>query len=79
MEGREKLKRAFKNIINDLIIDFNAELKDRKDDNDPFDHKRELKSPRAIKKLETNIISFYQKGINRGKSNSFSGEWNSSD
>ena len=72
--GFDGLRKAAMGVLGDLIIDFNAELDDRLAAGDPFDHKRELKSPSAVKKLTGEILSNYQKGVNRGKSVSFSGE-----
>lgn len=72
--GVSGLKDAAQAVLSDLVIDLNAELDDRQDKKDPFDHKRELKSPNAVKKLTLEILANYQKGVKRGKSVTFSGE-----
>jgi hypothetical protein len=66
--------KVVKNVLGDLIIDLNAELEERDEKKEYFDFKRELKSPVAIRKLGTEVVAMYQKGVRRSKSASFSGE-----
>jgi hypothetical protein len=63
-------------ILEDLVIDLNAELQERVEAQKPFDHKRELKSPVAVRKLASDVTTMYQKGVNRGKSAAFSDQLN---
>ena len=69
-----KLFNVFRNVLADLVIDLNGELEERAQKGDLFDYKRELKSPVAVRRLATEIMGMYQKGVRRGKSSSFSGE-----
>ncbi|WP_417503171.1 AIPR family protein [Marinobacter sp.] len=71
-----KLKTLILPIIEDLITDLNAEIDERNETTNPFDHKRELKSPTAIKNLAKNIIPTYLKAIRRDRATSFSAELN---
>lgn len=72
---RTKMKAAVTAVVRDLIVDFNAEIRDRISEGNAFDYKRELKSPKAIRDLAHNIIPIYQKAISRGRASSFGGEW----
>ncbi len=72
--GIDGLKKIALAVVSDLIIDFDAELEERQQRNEPFDHKRELKSPTAVRKLTAEVLASYQKGVRRGKSVSFSSE-----
>jgi hypothetical protein len=72
---RTKLKTVLKRILSDLIIDFNAEIRDREAAGNPLDYKRELKSASAGRSLAKSIIPVYQKAVSRGRASSFGGEW----
>lgn len=72
---RAKLRKALGVIISDLIIDFNAEIRDRSAAGNPFDYKRELKSASAGRELARTIIPVYQKAVSRGRATSFGTEW----
>ena len=41
--GREKLRAAIMPVLGDLVIDFNAELRERAEAGNPFDYKRQFK------------------------------------
>ena len=58
-------------IVDDLVVDFNAELDDREQQGNSLDHKRELKSATAVRALRTQIIPSYQKAIKRKRATSF--------
>lgn len=73
--GRARLSGCLRNVVEDVIIDVNAVVKERADANNPIDHKRELKSPNAVRELQRNIIPVYQKAIARGRVNSFGTDW----
>ena len=62
-------------LLNDLIIDLNAELEQREASNNPIDYKRELKSPTAVRALERMVIPPYQMAVSRGRASSFNDEW----
>lgn len=74
-DGRGMLQLCSTRIIKDIIIDLNAELRERAEAGNPFDYKRELKSPNAVRELARNIIPQYQKAVSRGRACSFGQEW----
>lgn len=74
-DDEAKLARCIQTIMDDLIIDLNAELKEREELDEAFDYKREFKSPNPVRQLATNIISPYQKAVARSRATSFSEEW----
>lgn len=61
--------------LSDLIIDLNAEIEERETQGTPFDYKRELKSPSAVRGLASDILPMYEKTLKRGRVSSFSEEW----
>lgn len=74
--GVDGVSEMIKPMVDDLIVDFNAEVNDRKELPDAgFDYKRELKSPTAARKLKSGIIPNYIKAIRRGRATSFSDEY----
>jgi hypothetical protein len=77
-DGRERLRICAERIIKDIIIDLNAEVREREDAGQPFDYKRELKSPNPIRDISRSIIPQYQKAISRGRACSFRAEWQNS-
>ena len=68
-----KLKRVISGVIDDIIIDLNGEVNDLGED---FDYKSKLRDESWVKELSRNIVSNYQKLVNRKRINSFSEEWN---
>ncbi len=72
--GLDGLSLLTSKIVDDLIIDLNAELLERSENDERIDYKRELKSPSAVRKIRAEIISSYTKVIRRGRSKSFSQE-----
>lgn len=72
--GPENLSIAMKNIVADLIVDLNAEVAEREEAKNPFDHKRELKSPTAVRALAKQLIPSYEKAIRRSRATSFTAE-----
>jgi hypothetical protein len=72
--GSDKLLIAMKNIVADLIVDLNAEVADREELKNPFDHKRELKSPTAVRAMAKQLIPSYEKAIRRNRATSFTVE-----
>ena len=60
--GAKKLQEIMENIISDLIVDLNAEIDDRTAANNAFDHKRELKSPTAVRALAEGDLAKLRKG-----------------
>ena len=76
--GETRLKLCMRNILNDLVIDLNAEIKQRQDSQNPLDYKREFKSPTAVKSLERSVIPPYQMAVSRKRAASFAEEWEKS-
>lgn len=74
-DGKKRITDCVDRVLDDLIIDLNAELRDRVDQQNPIDYKRELKSPRPVKALEKAVIPQYQKAVARGRATAFGHEW----
>ena len=79
MNGMKRIETCCRRVIDDLVIDLNAEVRERKDSDKPIDYKRELKSRNAVRSLSRSIIVQYQKSISRSRVNSFEQEWKQSD
>ncbi len=77
--GTDRIRACFDRVLDDLVIDLNAEIEERTTEANPYDYKRELKSPQSIRKLRQNIISVYQKAVARKRATSFGHEWVASD
>ena len=73
--GDDRIRRCAERVLADLVIDLNAELKEREESGDPFDYKRELKGQNSVRRLEKDVISQYQKVVSRGRVASFGQEW----
>jgi hypothetical protein len=69
------LKNVLSIVIEDIIIDLNAELNDLGED---FDYKSNLRSEVWVKELNRNISTNYQKQVNRNRIPSFKEEWEKS-
>jgi hypothetical protein len=67
--------KAVGQISDDLIVDLNAELAEREEAGNPFDHKRELKSANAVRALRGEVLPSYQKAVSRKRASSFTEEW----
>lgn len=74
-EGRARLRGAIAPVMKDLVIDLNAEVRERAEAGKPFDFKRELKSPNSVRDLGRGVIANYQKSVARGRADSFGQEW----
>lgn len=72
--GLDNLKEVALRVSNDLVVDLNAELKEREGGKNPFDYKRELKSQAAVRGLAKDVIPGYAKAIKRNRATSFSAE-----
>ena len=73
--GREKLRGSIEPVLSDLVIDFNAELREREEAGTPFDYKREFKSAKSVRELSRVIIPQYQKAVQRDRATAFGAEW----
>lgn len=72
--GRARLRACAERIVKDIMIDLNAEVRERGEAGQPFDYKRELKSPNPVRELSRTIIPQYQKAVSRGRACAFGGE-----
>ena len=77
--GRTRLQTCVARIIKDIIIDLNAEVRERAEAGKPFDYKRELKSPNPVREMARSIIPQYQKAVSRRRACSFGQEWHNSE
>ena len=73
--GAGKLRSSFCRVLEDLVIDFNAEVEERVRSDNSFDYKRELKSPQSVRSLQRGILTSYQKAVARGRATGFGEEW----
>jgi len=73
--GLERLRVAIGRLLSDLLVDLNAEVKEREESGNAFDYKRELKSPSAVRSLALNLLSSYAKLVKRGRTSSFGRDW----
>lgn len=71
-ENREKLNQVIDIIMNDIIIDFNAEVKSLDED---FDYKSKLREESWVKDKAKEIVASYQKQVARNRIDSFGQEW----
>lgn len=77
-DGITRIAGCVRSVTEDLIIDLDGELDERDARNEPFDYKREFKSPTSVRQLAGDVISPYQKALKRGRATSFSDEWSKS-
>lgn len=71
-EGLEALRTCIGKVVDDIVIDINAEAKEV---GDAFDYKNLLKSPAQAKALAEKVIGTYVKLVARGRIDAFSSEW----
>lgn len=74
-QGFDAVVAVIEKVADDLIVDLNAELSEREENGNPFDHKRELKSVTAVRALRSEVLPSYQKALSRNRASSFSEEW----
>jgi len=73
--GLSRIRTCAARVLEDIIIDLNAELRERDEQGNHFDYKRGLKSPNMVRGLERAITPQYQKAVSRGRATSFGQEW----
>jgi len=71
-EKRKIIKEALLVIIDDIVIDLNAEVSDLADD---FDYKSSLRNDDWVKKLNRNIVTNYLKQVKRKRISTFKEEY----
>jgi hypothetical protein len=72
-DNRDHFRSCIKSIMDDVIIDINAELDELGED---FDYRGKLRDSAWVKELTRKVVSDYLKLVNRGRINSFEAEWN---
>lgn len=77
--GRARLAYSVKEILQDLIVDLNAEVEEREESGDAFDFKRDLKNETAVKSLVRAILTSYEKAVRRNRAPSFKEVWEKSE
>lgn len=70
---REYLMQCIGKIVNDMVIDINAEASQYGDD---FDYRGKLRDEGWVKHLSQEVVSSYMKLVQRGRIESFEAEWN---
>jgi hypothetical protein len=69
--GEDRLGKALTAVLEDLVVDVNAEIKERDEAKKPVDFKREFKSPNAVRDFAKNILPIYTKAIQRKRASAF--------
>jgi hypothetical protein len=78
-QGRSRLLKCIDKISEVVVRLLDGEVKRRDADAArPFDFKRELKSPNAVRDLESRVVPFYQIAVSSKLAPTFSGEWKES-
>ncbi|MFB0522127.1 MAG: AIPR family protein [Candidatus Bathyarchaeia archaeon] len=73
LENREYFGECISKIVDDMIIDVNAEVDELGDD---FDYRGKLRDESWVKDLSKSVVGNYQKLVQRKRIDSFSMEWN---
>ena len=73
-EERVHLRATLRQVLQDLLIDLNYEISARKT-KEYFDYKRVLKSPTEVRALAKEVLSSYEKTVQRGRIPSFGETW----
>lgn len=78
-KGKTRLLGCIEKISHVVMQLLDGEVKRRDADKDrPFDFKRELKSPSAVRDLETRVVPFYQIAVSSNLATTFAAEWEKS-
>jgi hypothetical protein len=73
-KDRDRFRYCIVSIVGDVITDLNAEVKSY---GDSFDYRDKLRDADWAKKITTDIVTTYQKLVNRKSIRPFSEEWES--
>jgi hypothetical protein len=73
-ELRKRFKSAVAPVIDNVVSILDKEIT-RRNSAQPFDYKRELKSPTAVRELESAVTSMYQVVLSNGYADSFGSWW----
>jgi hypothetical protein len=74
-KDRDRFRKCLGTIVNDLVIDLNAEVEELGDN---FDYRDSLRDETWVKKLNQKIVTDHLKQVKRGRIQSFSDEWKAS-
>lgn len=78
-KGEARLRECIDKVSQAIIQLLDGEVKRRDANKDaPFDFKRELKSPSAVRDLETRVVPFYQIAVSSNLAPTFAAEWKKS-
>jgi len=69
---RDRLIKALSAVVDEVIIDLDAEINDLDED---FDYKSNLRSEDWVKNMSKSIVTSYLKQVKRSRSPSFKEEW----
>lgn len=73
---REYFGYCISKIVDDMVIDVNAEVNELGDD---FDYRGKLRDDNWVKNLSKDVVGNYQKLVQRKRIDSFEKEWNKKD
>jgi len=71
-DRRAHLREALRQVLNDMIIDINAEVQEFGDD---FDYRGRLRDPDWVKQLASSVVGTYLKLVARRRVPAFADEW----
>ncbi len=69
---RQNFKECIENIVNDIIVDINAEVDELGDD---FDYRSKLRDESWVKELAKKVSTIYLKTVKRDRIESFEKQW----
>ena len=69
---RNRFRECIQELVNDIVIDLNAEIDEYGDD---FDYRDKMRDAAWVKDLSKKIVGDHQKLVNRGRIKSFSETW----
>ncbi len=72
VSDRDRLVQSIRHILNDMVVDTNAELQEIEEE---FDYKSKFKSPEWVRQFTNKIVGSYIKLVQRGRVDSFQQEW----
>jgi hypothetical protein len=78
-DGAGRIKRAVAVVLQDVVVDVNAEMEEREQRDNVFDYKRELKSVNAVRVFAKQVVPMYEKALRRGRVTSFGEGWSDSE
>ena len=69
---RIRFQKCIKSLLDDLVVDINYEVED---EGENLDYRGKLRDEKWVKSLCRNVITSYEKLVNRGRVDSFADEW----